>query len=181
MSNIVGAMRSISFRSVLKIPEFNSLVEFDILAPAYDDKVSPYLFALGVDTNREVGIDASKHRDLDGKVGIGYRYFGYERTDQQWLKSGYASIQARIEANNDSDLKADLYDRAAEGIGAKGWISMCSKAADNTDKATRRKSYYTRDDEVEEDYEECLAMIETLTRVQEDVRGYVKVSDAFEK
>lgn len=88
-------------------------------------KVKPEITYDWIDENRnefmdmlyEVGMNTSQpiekqenlqHRNRFNEVVVSDRYVGNERTDKEWINSGYASQEAKDKATG-SKLLADLY------------------------------------------------------------------------
>lgn len=73
------------------------------------DKLRGVLFDLGLDTSQYFELqEVSQHRNRLGKIVTCQRYYGSERLDLDWLKSGFASQSAKDKAKN-SRLLDDLY------------------------------------------------------------------------
>lgn len=67
------------------------------------------LHGMGIDTTRAIERqDGLKHRNRLNEIVICSRYVGYERTDSEWINSGYASQTAKDKASG-SRLLEDLY------------------------------------------------------------------------
>ena len=67
------------------------------------------LQGMGIDTTRQVERqDGLQHRNRLNQVVICSRWVGYERTDAEWITSGYASQTAKDKASG-SRLLEDLY------------------------------------------------------------------------
>ena len=67
------------------------------------------LFDLGMDTSKHFELqEVTQHRNRLGKVVTCGRYLGEERSDSDWLKSGYASPAAKDKSLN-SRLTDDLW------------------------------------------------------------------------
>ena len=158
-------MKRISFQSVLKIDRFSHLNEIGLLPREMDKEVEDVLWTLGLDFQRGLYVQPCKHRDLDGNIQIGYTYMGYERTDGGWLGSKYASLDAHIESNKDSDLKGELYRMSRQGVGKSGFDNMCLRAAGGEGTTS------SKEDTVEPDYLATTAYLQTLHQVQVDIRG----------
>lgn len=158
-------MKRISFQSILKIPRFSHLNEIKLLPREMDKEVEDVLWALGLDFQRGLYIQPCRHRDLDGVVHVGYTYMGYERTDGAWLGSRYASLDAHIESNKDSDLKGELYKMSRQGVGKSGFDNMCLRAAGGEGTTS------SREDMVEPDFESTSAYLQTLHLLQTEIRG----------
>lgn len=77
------------------------------------DYLFELLHNLGLDTNRDLEYqDVTQHRNRLNKVVICGRWSGFERTDKEWINSGYASRAAKIAASGckllGSELKKEL-------------------------------------------------------------------------
>jgi len=67
------------------------------------------LFDLGLDSKQHYEYQVpSQHRNRLNEVVTSGRYYGVERSDDEWLKSGFASEAAKDKAKN-SRLCDDLY------------------------------------------------------------------------
>lgn len=91
--------------------------EIALIYPQYDvswlveqiDDLKSVLFDLGLDTNQHFELqEITQHRNRLGQVVTCGRYLGYERGDDSWLKSGYASQAAKDKSRN-SRMTDDLY------------------------------------------------------------------------
>ena len=80
----------------------------EAFAEADQEKIRQHLFRNGMDVDKEYELVVVAHRNLRNQVVNGQRFEGQERTDEAWLKSGYASIEARIEATKDASLRHTL-------------------------------------------------------------------------
>lgn len=86
------------------IPDFSSRIEEE--SPTVFKTI---LHGMGIDTSRAVERqDGLKHRNRLNEIVICSRYVGHERTDDEWINSGYASQTARDKASG-SRLLEDLY------------------------------------------------------------------------
>lgn len=67
------------------------------------------LFTLGVDTKEShLGVDYRPHRSLTSGKVEDYRFFAPERTDTEWLNSGYASMEVKAITSNMLDMSEHL-------------------------------------------------------------------------
>lgn len=67
------------------------------------------LFSLGIDTDKNViRQDGLWHRNRFNEQVLCSRYVGYERLDNEWILSGYASTEAKDKASG-SRLLEDMY------------------------------------------------------------------------
>lgn len=70
---------------------------------------SKILYNLGMDTDYKVETqDGLWHRNRLNKVVLCRRFVGSERTDKDWITSGYASVEAKDKASG-SRLLEDVY------------------------------------------------------------------------
>lgn len=75
----------------------------------YPEKFKDILWNLGLDSNYEyTRTDAVQHRNKLNKPVLCSRWVGNERTDLDWLHSGYASQEA-IDKGKNSPLLDSLY------------------------------------------------------------------------
>jgi hypothetical protein len=72
------------------------------------EKLKQLLHGLGIDTNQTYEHQILPHRNSLNKIYTGSRWVGCERTDEEWLNSGYASQEAKDKAKG-SRLLVDLY------------------------------------------------------------------------
>ena len=106
--------------------------EIAALYPAYssnwdEDQLKAALWELGLNSNLNYEFqEASQHRNRMNKVVTCGRYYGREREDESWLKSGFASQAVKDKLKN-SRILDDLYR-------AKGLTEDCIEAAEWKDK-----------------------------------------------
>lgn len=73
------------------------------------DKLFDMLHNLGLDINRDLEYqDITQHRNRLNQVVTCGRYSGLERTDTEWINSGYASRAAKIAASGCKLLGSEL-------------------------------------------------------------------------
>lgn len=103
--NSILALRIVSESELAKVlPDFSC--ELEIKHPVAFKAI---LHSMGIDTTRVIERqDGLKHRNMLNEIVICSRYVGYERIDDEWIKSGYASQAARDKASG-SRLLEDLY------------------------------------------------------------------------
>lgn len=90
----------------------SDLLEVEGFAEAYGandkKKMKEILWNCGMDTTQEVEEMFCEHRNLQNQVVKCLRYSGYERTDKEWIKSGYATLEAIIASSKDPYLRKEL-------------------------------------------------------------------------
>lgn len=72
------------------------------------EKISKILYDLGMDTNLPYEEQHVLHRNNFDEISHCLRWVGDERTDAEWINSGYASDAAKDKASGNV-LLADLY------------------------------------------------------------------------
>lgn len=102
------------------------------------DKLKSILWELGMDVvNKNFTVsEVVQHRNRLGNIVTCARYIGHERSDNDWLKSGYAS-QAAIDKSRNSPMTDCLYRE-------KGLTTDIQDAMEAKDK------YKTLEDEAED-------------------------------
>lgn len=80
----------------------------EVFAAADMDAVAQFLYDNGMDIEQDYELVRSTHRNLRNQVVNGERFEGFERLDDEWIKSGYASLAARIAATEDDNLRHTL-------------------------------------------------------------------------
>lgn len=80
----------------------------EVFAAADMGSVAKFLYDNGMDVEQDYELVRSTHRNLRNQVVNGERFEGFERLDEAWIKSGYASLDARIAATEDSNLRHTL-------------------------------------------------------------------------
>ena len=106
------------FKSMIDSTYIISESEIAILYPKYDvswlveniDSLKSVLWDLGMDTVNEnfTLSEVVQHRNRLGKIVTSGRYIGIQRSDDEWLRSGYATQEAIDKARN-SPMTDDLY------------------------------------------------------------------------
>ena len=111
--------------------------ELAMLYPDYsaswnEEKVKKALWELGLNSNLDFEFQqASQHRNRANKIVTCGRFYGYEREDIEWIKSGFASQAVKDKLKN-SRILDDLYR-------AKGLTEDCIEAAEWKDKYSECK------------------------------------------
>jgi hypothetical protein len=79
-----------------------------------DSTVLRHLRTNGIDINEPVEVVFVQHRNLQNKVVSCYRFEGQERLDDEWIKSGVATMSAVIASSKDSSMRFALRSMSAE-------------------------------------------------------------------
>ncbi len=105
--SLIAAVIHVSESEIIKeYPDYDSSWEED-----FPFKFKEILWGFGLDSLKDyVRYDSIQHRNRLGEVVVCSRWYGHERSDKQWIESGYASIEALDKAKN-SRLLDDSYRR----------------------------------------------------------------------
>lgn len=96
--------RSISFTDLAKIPGAVGVMERN-----NKEEINNLLSHLGFDTRLGFEINMCSHRALTTNTAVyGPRVEGWELTTPEWINSGNASLEARIESCKDKTLREEL-------------------------------------------------------------------------
>jgi len=101
-----GVHYSLSFHFMMeKVEGFKECVEV-----GDKEKFEEFLYALGMDVSQGYDVVSVEHRPYKDKPfkWFGPRVEGFERTDQVYLKSGAASLEAHIGACPDASKRVHL-------------------------------------------------------------------------
>lgn len=94
---------NISLSDLLEVPEFS-----EAFGANNQKKIKEILWKCGMDTTQEVEEVFCEHRNIRKQIVKCLRYSGYERTDKEWIKSGYATLEAVIASSKDPSLRQEL-------------------------------------------------------------------------
>lgn len=98
--------------------------EFD-----YPETFKSMLWSLGMDSRYDyIRTDAIQHRNKMNQLVICSRWVGNERTDDEWLKSGYASQEA-IDKGRNNPLLDSLYKERAFTVETQRYLEEKDRSA----------------------------------------------------
>lgn len=97
-------MKSISVSDLQLIPELSHLRMMDFINPAHTELIAPFLRTIGFDMDYPIIFQASQHRNLQGKIIIGYQLVGEVECNQAFLNSPWATAEDRMIAAGYRDL-----------------------------------------------------------------------------
>lgn len=107
--------RNLSFRDLAKVPG-----AIKIMQNGSKEEIDNLLYQYGYDIHVGYEIENRYHRPLtSNEVVYGPYIMGYERQDQEWLNSGFASLEARMEAVKDPSLRDALIEMCRTGSSDK--------------------------------------------------------------
>lgn len=91
---------------------FHDLFLVDGFKEAYESQNTKVFEAILQTNGMEVGLGyelvVSTHRTINNILYTGVRVQGFERTDEAWIATGCASIDAQIRATRDLELRTHL-------------------------------------------------------------------------
>ena len=117
--------RAISFVDLKCIPGAIGIMERND-----EEEIKTLLEQLGFDVRLGYEINVCHHRALTTNEAIyGPRIEGYESVSDEWLNSGNASIEARMEAVDDHSLRDTLVEMSRTGSADKVWTNEDSAKA----------------------------------------------------
>lgn len=109
--------RAISFVDLKCIPGAVGIMERND-----EEEIKTLLEQLGFDVRLGYEINVCHHRALTTNEPIyGPRLEGYESISDEWIKSGNASLEARMEAVQDPTLRQALMEMCKTGSADKTW------------------------------------------------------------
>lgn len=107
--------RSLSFVDIAKIPGGIAIMQKN-----NKEEIDNLLYQYGFDTKYGWELVECNHRPLTSNQAVfGFRVEGIERVDQDWLDSGFASLEARMEAVKDPTLRDALLEMCRTGSADK--------------------------------------------------------------
>lgn len=153
--------RVFSFRDLLLIPALSKFNEIQLLHPAMDETVNSFLAQLGFDLNHAILYVPAKHRDLQGKVSVGFRAVGeIAADDREYITSKLCTITERLvaSAKTDPSLCRELCQLMGNSIN----LSDGDGPSDESDYP---------DDLVEKDFDNVASEIRNLEKLRDQIRG----------
>lgn len=159
--------RVFSFRDLIRVvPQFQGKSEYDLIRPEMDEAVHDVLADLGFSMRHAITYVPALHRDLTGRVAVGFMARGtLNHYARAYLSSPLCDpIELLIAAaKRDPSMAAEL----AKMLGGKHCL--------DDDYAIDKEPPY--DGEVEPDYEDNLLMIQGLTQLRDFIRGNEMLDD----
>ena len=111
--------RAISFVDLKCIPGAIGIMERN-----NKKEIETLLEQLGFDIKLGYEINVCHHRALTTNQPVyGPRVEGYESCSDEWLDSGFASFEAKVEAVQDKSLRDALLEMSRTGSADKTWIN----------------------------------------------------------
>lgn len=148
-----------SSEDILTLPEFAGMNVFDLVKPENDKLIGELMYKVGADNSKDLEIYPCRHRRIDGKLTLNYAYVWFERTDTCWLKNPYSTMAARIEAQKDGDLKAEMLRLAHDS----------AKMQFKDEEVTNERAKYVIVETFEEDKQTIKSLREILKEIRKPV------------
>lgn len=162
-------MRSLSVRDLLVAEELSHIKnEIDLIHPQNDELVKFILHQIGFDTRHEIQYIPSLHRDLKGKVAVGFQVVGEYSTDHKYRKFMDTLDRVIICGMKDISLGREL----AAMMGSQLQYHN-DPEADNVSDAELENMGFTEGDggdDAQEGYEELRREIEQLKMICASIR-----------
>lgn len=114
--NLIDEFKEVFEASIAGFPEMYDVIEECGERHIFlqDPEVFKYLQANGMNTDEPVEIVFIQHRNLQNKIVSCYRFEGQERLDQEWIKSGSATLDAIICSTSDKSMRSTLRGMSVE-------------------------------------------------------------------
>lgn len=153
--------RVFSFRDLQRLDEFKGMSEITMLGVDNDETIGKYLAALGFDLTKPVLYVPAKHRDLSGKVAVGFRAVGdIDPYNRSYIRSSMCDTVERL-------IAASKYDMSLTKELCK---LMGSTVEINDDMATEDDDGFP-EELIEEDFKANAAEISNLEAIRDIIRG----------
>lgn len=155
--------RTISFRDLRLIDALKKYNEIELLHPDRDDEVNAFLKVLGFNVNLGVLYVPSKHRDLQGNIGLGFSAVGEISAYSDYLNSPMCPLVERILAASKRDMS--LAREMAAMLGSS--VNIMAQTDDGFDDEGEEFP----EEWIEPDYDEVSIQIKLLENLRETIRG----------
>lgn len=121
-----GVTRNISFYLLMKDERAKKAIEEN-----NEEEFKKVLFDWGIDVDDHYTIESLEHRPIPSEPTVfnGPIVMGSERLDDAWLKSGYASWEARLESIQDAALRTELKVMGKTGTADKTFLNEATAKA----------------------------------------------------
>jgi hypothetical protein len=151
--------RVFSFRDLKRVPSLTGFSETELLNPKHDAAVNEVLAAVGFNIQAPILYVPSRHRDLAGKVEVGFRAVGEISNDPVYLNSKLCPLIERLiwASQKDPSLARELSKMMGHSV------NLDEDAADEVNDFP--------DSDIDPDYGIIQMQIEALTFYRDEVRG----------
>lgn len=159
-------MRTCSFRDLLVCEELSHIKnEISLLHPSNDGVMERILGAIGFDVAYPIAYIPSKHRDMQGKVAVGYVAVGEISCNRNFINGKLSTTEDRIIAAGyqDISLARELASLSGQSRSFAEFVEV--EAADE------ESVNYDSANEVEPDYTFVESQIKQLAEIRDTIRG----------
>lgn len=157
--------RVMSFRDLRLIKELSAYNEIELLHPSMDDRVNFYLERLGFDTDYAILYVPNKHRDMQGKVGVGFRAVGEISINRGFVNSPLCSTIERLIAASyqDPSLAREMAKMLNTSVNFNMMSGVEEELIDENEEFPPEL--------IEPDYEEVSGQLKFLENLRDQIRG----------
>lgn len=153
--------RSVSFRDLRLTPTLEQFNEIDMLNIYKDDVMKGVLAACAFDVNQPVLYVPSQHRDMQGKVAVGFVAVGEISLKAEFRMNGMLNMTERLVAAGRRDVSLAKEMAELSGLSRNYTPTECDD--DETDGLA--------DDQLEPDWLFVENQIKVLTELRDFIRG----------
>lgn len=152
--------RVFSFRDLQRVPGLDRLTETELLKVENDDEVNAVLAVMGFDISQPILYIPSQHRDMTGRVAVGFRAVGQINGRSDYMNTRLCPLIERLiyAAQKDPSLAREL-------------AKMIGHSVNLDDEAIEEDGLFL-DDDVDPDYEIITAQLEALVEIRNSIRGF---------
>lgn len=155
-----------SFRDLKLIPELSGLSEIHMIHPSNDNLVNKYLAQLGFDLDYAVVYIPAKHRDMQGKIAVGFRAVGEVSCNRNFINSPLCTIDDRLIAAGYQDISL-AKEMATLGSAGRSYSQLIDGECVEDDAVVED----FLEEETEEDEEFVASQIAQLEEIRDRLRG----------
>ena len=155
--------RTISFRDLKVVPELQGFNEIEMLHPKMDGIIYNILDNIGFDVQYAVQYFAANHRDLKGKVAVGFMATGEININRKHMNAVYTDNMTRLAASSYTDRSLTV-----ELANLSGTV-LDFKAFNEAGIEEGGKELY--EGLIEENWKEVKAEINMLNGLRDRIRG----------
>lgn len=152
--------RVLSFRDIQRVPGLDKYTEVQLLSIERDKEVNEVLEVLGFDINQPILYVPSKHRDLAGKVAVGFRAVGQISGNDEYMNSRLCPLIEKLvwAAKRDPSLAQELFKLIGHSV--------------NLEEEAIEEDGEFLDEEVEPDFDDITEQIQALEELRNVIRGW---------
>lgn len=159
-------MKTCSFRDILKASWLKQYNEIELLSIDRDEDVQRLLHELGFDCDYPLSYFPANHRDLSGKIAIGFMVSGEVQINRKHLTSVFADLTDVLISSSytDPSLTRELADLSGLSRNYAAYHE-CEVEEYNVG------NYEIPDNQLEDDWEDVAKQIKQLEDIRDAIRG----------